>query len=94
MIEDDDKVLENAEQNFKDMESYLKSGGKPVTSADVSNMGRCVVDGLKSGIEHNTDGNKATTAVLGVSLKKASESLKFLSNSLSKLSSQLKKGGK
>ena len=94
MIEDDDKVLENAEQNFKDMESYLKSGGKPVTSADVSNMGRCVVDGLKSGIEHNTDGNKATTAVLGVSLKKASESLKFLSNALSTLYSQLKKGGK
>ena len=94
MIDDSDNVLENAEQKFKDMESYLKSGGKPVTSADVSNMGRCVVDGIKSGIEHNTDGNKATTAVLGVSLKKASESLKFLSNSLSKLSSQLKKGGK
>lgn len=32
--------------------------------------------------------------VLGVSLKKASESLKFLSNALSKLSGQVKKGGK
>ena len=94
MIKDDDNVLENAEQNFKDMESYLKSGGKPVTSADISNMGRCVVDGIKSGIEHNTGGNKETTAVLGVSLKHASESLKDLSNALSPLSRQVTKGGK
>ena len=94
MIEDDDNVLENAEQNFKDMESYLKSGGKPVTSADISNIGSCVVDGIKSGIEHNTGDNKETTDVLGVSLKKASESLKSLSNALSTLYSQLKKGGK
>ena len=94
MIEDNDNVLENAEQNFKDMEAYLKSGGKPVTSADVSNMGSCVVDGIKSGIEHNTDGNKETTAVLGVSLKNASESLKFLSNALSTLFNKLNKGGK
>ena len=94
MIKDDDNVLEEMEKNFKDMESYLKSGGKPVTSADISNMGGCVVDGIKSGIEHNTDGNKATTAVLGVSLKKASESLKFLSNAFPPLSGKVKKGGK
>ena len=94
MIKDDDNVLEVAEKHFKDMENHLKSGSKPVTSADISNMGHCVVDGIKSGIEHNTDSNKEKTAVLGVSLKKASESLKFLSNALSTLSSQLKKGGK
>ena len=94
MIKDDDNVLEVSEKHFKDMESYLKSGGKPVTSADISNMGSCVVDGIKSGIEHNTDGNKATTAVLGVSLKKASESLKYLSNALSTLFNKLNKGCK
>ena len=94
MISDNDDALENAEKNFKDMESYLKSGGKPVTSADISNMGRCVIDGIKSGIEHNTDGNKETTAVLGVSLKNASESLKYLSIALSPLTGKVKKGGK
>ena len=94
MISDNDDALENAEKNFKDMESYLKSGGKPVTSADISNMGRCVIDGIKSGIEHNTDGNKETTAVLEVSLKNASESLKYLSIALSPLTGKVKKGGK
>ena len=94
MIKDDDNVLENAEQNFKDMKDHLKSGGKPVTSADISNMGRCVVDGIKSGIEHNIDDNKEPTAVLGVSLKHASESLKAMSNALSPLTGKVKKGGK
>lgn len=94
MIEDSDNVLENAEQKFKDMESYLKSGGKPVTSANISDMGRCVIDGIKSGIEHNTDGNKETTAVLGVSLKSASETMKKLSNNLSTLYGKINKGGK
>lgn len=94
MISDNDDALENAEQNFKDMESHLKSGGKPVTSADILNMGRCVVDGIKSGIEHNIDENKETTAVLGVSLKNASESLEYLSIALSPLTGKFKKGGK
>ena len=43
------------------------------------------IDGIKSVTE---------SSVLGVSLKKASESLKSLSNALSTLYSQLKKGGK
>ena len=88
-----DSVLEEMEKKLKDMEAYLKSGGKPVTSADISNMGRCVVDGIKSGIEHNTGGNKETTAVLGVSLKHASESLKSLSIAFPPLG-KVKKGGK
>ena len=92
MISDNDNALENAEQNFKDVESYLKSGGKPVTSADISNMERCVVDSIKSGIEHNIDENKETPVVLGVSLKNASESLKYLSIALSPLSRQVTKG--
>ena len=94
MISDNDNALESAEKNFKDMEDHLKSGGKPVTSADISNMGRCVIDGIKSGIEHNTDDNKETTAVLGVSLKRASESIERMSNTLHLLPGKVKKGGK
>lgn len=30
MIKDDDNALEVSEKHFKDTESYLKSGGKPV----------------------------------------------------------------
>ena len=94
MISDNDNALESAEKKFKDMEYHLESGGKPVTSSDISNMGRCVVDGFKSGIEHNTGGNKETTAVLGVSLKHASETMKRLSNNLSTLYGKINKGGK
>ena len=79
------KTLESAEKNFKDMEDHLKSGGKPVTSTDISNMGRCVIDGINSGIEDS---------VLGVSLKRASESIERMSNTLHPLSGQVKKGGK
>lgn len=94
MIGDNDDALEIAEKNFKDMKDNLESGGKPLTTSDISNMGRFVVDGIKSGIEHNIDENKETTAVLGVSLKNASKSLKYLSNALSPLTGKVKKGGK
>lgn len=53
MIKDDDNVLEMAEKHFKDMEVHLKSGGKPVTSTDISDLGHLVVDGIKLGIESN-----------------------------------------
>ena len=43
------------------------------------------IDGIKSGTE---------SSVLGVSLKQASESLKYLSNALSTLYGKIKKGGK
>ena len=79
------KTLEIAEKKFKDMEDHLKSGGKPVTSADISNMGRCVIDGIDLGIE---------SSVLGVSLKRASESIERMSNTLHPLSGKVKKGGK
>ena len=79
------KTLEIAEKNFKDMEDHLKSGGKPVTSADISNIGACMIDGINLGIE---------SSVLGVSLKKASESIERMSNTLHPLSGQVKKGGK
>ena len=94
MISDNDDALEIAEKNFKDMKEHLESGGKPLTTSDISNMGRCVIDGIKSGIEHNIDENKETTAVLGVSLKNASESLEYLSIALSPLTGKVKKGGK
>lgn len=92
MISDNDNALESAEKNFKDIKDHLESGGKPVTASDISNIGSCVVDGIKSGIEHNTDDNKETTAVLGASLKHVSESLRALSNALSPLSRQVTKG--
>ena len=94
MIGDNDDALESAEKNFKDIKDHLESGGKPLTTSDISNMGRCVIDGIKSGIEHNTDGNKEINAVLGVSLKNASETMKRLSKNLSQLFSKVKKGGK
>ena len=94
MIGDGDNALESAEKNFKDMKEHLESGGKPLTTSDISNMGHCVFDGIKSGIEHNIGSNKSTSVVLGVSLKHASETMKRLSKNLSQLFSKVKKGGK
>ena len=85
MISDNDNALESAEKNFKDIKDHLESGGKPVTASDISNIGACMIDGINSGIEDS---------VLGVSLKRASESMKSLSNTLHPLSGKVKKGGK
>ena len=93
MISDNDNALESAEKHFKDMKEHLESGGKPLTTSDISKMGRCVVDGIKLGIEHNTGGDKSTPSVLGVSLKHASESIKRLSKNLATLYGKVKKGG-
>lgn len=94
MIKDDDNFLDVSKKHLKDIEGHLKSGSNPVTGTDISNMRRCVIDGIKSGMEHNTGVNKEITTTLGVSLKHATESLKYLSNALSTLYSKLNKGGK
>lgn len=85
MISDNDNVLENSEKNFKDMEYHLKSGVKSVTDYEISNIDAYMIDGINLGIE---------SSVLGVSLKRASESMKGLPNTLHPLSGQVKKGGK
>lgn len=79
------KTLEIAEKNFKDMEDNLKSGGKPITDYEISNIDAYMIDGINLGIE---------SSILGVSLKRASESMKGLSNNLSTLYGKVTKGGK
>ena len=79
------KTLEIAEKNFKDMEDHLKSGGKQITDYEISNIDAYMIDGINLGIE---------SSVLGVSLKRASESIERMSNTLHPLSGQVKKGGR
>lgn len=85
MIKDDDNILESAEKNFKDIKDHLKSGVKSVTDYEISNIDAYMIDGINLGIE---------SSVLGVSLKRASESMKSLSNAFPPLSDKVKKGGK
>lgn len=84
MIGDGDNALESAEKNFKDTKDHLESGGKPLTTSDISDIGACIIDGIDSGLERS---------VLSVSLKSASETMKRLSKNLSTLYGKLKKGG-
>ena len=52
MIIDNDNALESAEKNFKDIKDHLESGGKPVTTSDISNIERSVLGvSLKSASE-------------------------------------------
>ena len=79
------KTLEIAEKNFKDMEYHLKSGSKQITDYEISNIDAYMIDDINLGIE---------SSVLGVSLKRASESIEIMSNTLHPLSGKVKKGGK
>lgn len=85
MISDNDNALESAEKKFKDMEYHLKSGVKQITDYEISNINAYMIDDINLGIE---------SSVLGVSLKRASESMKVLSNAFPPLSGKAKKGGK
>ena len=84
MIGDNDNALESAEKNFKDIKDHLESGVKSVTDYEISNIDAYMIDGINLGIE---------SSVLGVSLKRASESIERMSNTLHPLSGKVKKGG-
>ena len=84
MISDNDNALKSAEKKFKDIEYHLKSGGKQITDYEISNIDAYMIDDINLGIE---------SSVLGVSLKRASESMKILSNAFPPLSGKVKKGG-
>ena len=82
------KTLESAEKNLKDIKDikyHLESGVKSVTDYEISNIDAYMIDDINLGIE---------SSVLGVSLKRASESMKSLSNAFPPLSGKVKKGGK
>ncbi|NBL01202.1 MAG: hypothetical protein EOM50_25090 [Erysipelotrichia bacterium] len=85
MISDNDNALESAEKDFKYMEYHLKSVGKQITDYEISNIDAYMIDNINLGIE---------SSILGVSLKKASESIERMSNTLHPLSGKVKKGGK
>lgn len=84
MISDNDNALESVEKKFKDIKDLSESGGKQITDYEISNIDAYMIDGINLGIE---------SSVLGVSLKRASESMKGLSNNLSTLYGKVNKGG-